>query len=260
MQIYLMIDTLMLGIMSDYTELGLYSSAVKSVRMIMPMTIALGVVLLPRLSYLRGLKAKDEICILLNNAFDVITFFSIPLAVFFFCISETFVPLFFGIEYMDAILPMKICSFLIFVSNISYFFAIQILTTHSYEKEFLMCTVLGMLFNIVGNFALIPLFGAVGASISSLVGESVVAICSVLYVAKYHLFKVKWKSVFITFVYTMPFFVLLIFLDFRKFSLYPIEKLIIYSLLSWGAYFLIRFYLSKRNYCILFIRTKLNKK
>ena len=31
MQIYLMIDTLMLGFMSTYTEVGLYSSAIKSI-------------------------------------------------------------------------------------------------------------------------------------------------------------------------------------------------------------------------------------
>lgn len=51
MQIYLMIDTVMLGFMSSFYELGIYSSAIKSVRILMPIMTSLGMVMLPRLSY-----------------------------------------------------------------------------------------------------------------------------------------------------------------------------------------------------------------
>lgn len=253
MQIYLMIDTLMLGFMSTYTEVGLYSSAIKSIRIVMPVTIALSVVLLPRLSYLAENGSKEDATTLLNKAFDVIMLFAIPLAFFFFFISDKFVPFFFGVGYDGAIIPMKICSFLILVSNMSYFASVQILAIYSFEKEFLLSTIAGMLFNIVGNFCLISTYGAIGASIASLIGELAVTFVSFYFVYRNGLYKLRWSYLFKCVFSGISFFMIYRFMI--PAGLTPLCWLIVFSLLSWCCYFLIQLLVFKNTYCLMIIKT-----
>lgn len=256
MQIYLMIDTIMLGFMSSYTELGLYSSAIKSIRVIMPLTIALSVVLLPRLSYLKENGSKGEALELLNKAFKVITLFSVPLVFFFFAISDKFVPFFFGNEYVGAIIPMKICSLLIWISNMSYFSSVQILAMYSYEDKFLLSTIVGMLVNILGNLLLIPFYGAIGASSASLLGELSVTLVAFFYVYRYNLFKIQWKYLFKCIISAIPFIGFAIFMYSVKLEV--ISWLFVYSILSWCAYLLIQVLIFKNTICISFFRFKFN--
>lgn len=254
MQIYLMIDTIMLGFMSNYTELGLYSSAVKSIRIIMPLTIALSVVLLPRLSYLKENGSKEETLDLLNKAFEIITLFSVPLVFFFFAVSDKFVPFFFGREYVGAIIPMKICSLLIWVGNMSYFSSVQILAMFSYENKFLLSTVVGMFINILGNLFLIPAYGAVGASVASVIGEISVASVAFFYVYRYGLFRIRWRYLLKCVVSSSPFVIFAVFMYSVELSL--VGWLIVYSALSWGIYLLIQSLIFKNTFCINFLRFK----
>ena len=252
MQIYLMIDTVMLGFMSNYEEVGLYSSAIKSVRIVMPVTIALSVVLLPRLSFLKEHGSTEEASTLLNKAFDVIMLFSIPLAFFFFSISDKFVPFFFGMGYDGVIIPMKICSLLIWVSNMSYFASVQILAMYSFEREFLLSTIAGMSFNIVGNFCLISTYGAIGASFASLVGELSVTLVAFYFVYRNNLFSLRWGYLFKCVLSAVSFLVIYKFMI--SINLTPLCWLIIFSLLSWCCYFLIQLIIFKNIYCLKLVR------
>ncbi len=254
MQIYLMIDTVMLGFMSDYTELGLYSSAIKSIRIIMPLTIALSVVLLPRLSYLKENGSKEEASGLLNKAFEIITLFSVPLVFFFFAVSDKFVPFFFGTEYVGAIVPMKICSLLIWIGNMSYFSSVQILAMFSYENKFLLSTVAGMFVNILGNLFLIPAWGAVGASVASVMGEISVTFVAFFYIYRYHLFEIRWGYLFKCVISSFSFAIFAVFM--YSVELGVVGWLIVYSVLSWGAYLLIQSLIFKNTFCIRFLRFK----
>ena len=75
MQIYLMIDTVMLGFMSSFYELGIYSSAIKYVRILMPIMTSLGMVMLPRLSYCNNI---GNVCLLYTSPFDREIFWGEP--------------------------------------------------------------------------------------------------------------------------------------------------------------------------------------
>ena len=196
MQIYLMIDTLMLGFMSTYTEVGLYSSAIKSIRIVMPVTIALSVVLLPRLSYLAENGSKEDATTLLNKAFDVIMLFAIPLAFFFFFISDKFVPFFFGV---------------------------------------------------------ISTYGAIGASIASLIGELAVTFVSFYFVYRNGLYKLRWSYLFKCVFSGISFFMIYRFMI--PAGLTPLCWLIVFSLLSWCWYFLIQLLVFKNTYCLMIIKT-----
>ena len=179
--------------------------------------------------------------------------FAIPLAFFFFFISDKFVPFFFGVGYDGAIIPMKICSFLILVSNMSYFASVQILAMYSFEKEFLLSTIAGMLFNIVGNFCLISTYGAIGASIASLIGELAVTFVSFYFVYRNGLYKLRWSYLFKCVFSGISFFMIYRFMI--PAGLTPLCWLIVFSLLSWCCYFLIQLLVFKNTYCLMIIKT-----
>lgn len=234
--LYIMLDTLMLGLMRDYEEVGIYSSAVKSVRLIMPLVTALGVVLLPRLSYYKE-KSREEMLILLNKSFQYINIVSIPLSIYFICIASRFVPFFFGANFYDTIVPMRVVSLLIFLGNLSYFFSVQILAVLSHENKFLTATVAGMLINFLFNCFLIPAYGAIGAGIASIIGELSVTLCAGWFVYRLYPLKLNWKQLlqytaasvlFPVFYYLMRYwtvsdFVWLCFYSFITWMLYGIS-------------------------------------
>lgn len=245
MQVYLMIDTLMLGFISTYHEVGLYTSAVKSIRIVMPVITALGIVLIPKLSYYNTNEGQGNIQLILDKAFDVVNTLSVPLSVYFYCIADRFVPLFFGNEFIGAITPMKICASLIFISNLSYFFSVQVLTSQQKEMGLLISTIGGMVVNVVGNCLLIPKFGASGASIASVAGEICVALIGVFFVYKYKIFKANWKSILITAFCCIPFILAywVIDLEINNFN-----WILIFSLISWPLFVAMKLALHKNSY------------
>lgn len=193
MQIYLMIDTVMLGFMSSFYELGIYSSAIKSVRILMPIMTSLGMVMLPRLSYCNNIGNVVEYRKMLDCAFDVINFCSWPLMAYFLCIADLFILFFFGQSFGEATLPLRICSVLFVVSNFSYFLGIQVMTTASFESRYLIATVCGVIFNLLFNVILIPSMGARGAAWASVIGEIMVSATCVYYVYKLKLYSISWR-------------------------------------------------------------------
>ena len=142
--------------MSSFYELGIYSSAIKSVRILMPIMTSLGMVMLPRLSYCNNIGNVVEYRKMLDCAFDVINFCSWPLMAYFLCIADLFILFFFGQSFGEATLPLRICSVLFVVSNFSYFLGIQVMTTASFESRYLIATVCGVIFNLLFNVILIP--------------------------------------------------------------------------------------------------------
>jgi len=254
-QIYLMIDTVMLGFLSTYIEVGLYNTAIKSIRIIMPLTMSLCVVLLPRISQLTTEKKKDEIYTLLNKTFQTLLFFSIPLVLYFITVSSYFIRLFFGEEYINASTTMKICSLLFLIGNLSYFFGVQILVMSSKEKDFLKCTIIGTIGNILGNAILIPLIGANGAAIASIIGESLVTSSTIYFTYKHKLFKPNWIEIKKYLLASISFIICA--------ALIPSEcnyifKLSLITILGWLGYFIISIYTNKESYpiqeCLKLIR------
>lgn len=243
-QIYLLIDTMMLGFMKDYYAVGIYSSAVKASRIVLPIVTSLGVVLLPRLAYYSvgsGVEFKN----LLTRSLNLVFFFSIPLVVYFYLISDSFVPLFFGNEYSDAISPMKIVSLNIILSNLSYFFAVQILAVLSKEKYFLMATFSGLVINVLLNLYLIPNYSYLGSAFASVIAELTVTIVAFFFSTKVVNLQIDFKSICKYLIASIVFVISYGIL--RKIVKADFEFLLIYTFVSWSAYLFISIFIIKEQ-------------
>ena len=169
--IYTVLDTLMLGFITDYTEVGYYNNALHISRMLLIVVTSLSVVSVPRFSsYINNglIKEANELA---NKSFSFVGLLAFPIFIGLICIAPVFVPWFFGKEFYGAIVPLEILSVLNVAIGFSNILGVQILVGLNREKSYLNCILVGTISNFVLNCILIPLEGAIGASIASITAE-----------------------------------------------------------------------------------------
>lgn len=172
--VYTILDTLMLGFMSDYSEVGFYNSATHISKGFLPVVTSLATVAMPRLSNYLANNSWDEIQTLSNRSLSVISFICFPMAFGLLCISPTFIPLFLGTDFYGAIIPLQILSILLISIGLNNFTGVQILVGLGYDKLFLYSVLSGMIINFILNLLLIPHFGSCGAAIASVIAETII--------------------------------------------------------------------------------------
>jgi O-antigen/teichoic acid export membrane protein len=183
--IYTILDTIMLGFMSNYTQVGYYTSATKVSKLLLFLVTGLGPVILPRMAYYKETDQKDYIKGVLAKSYAFVLFLSLPITTALILIAPDFVPFFFGKDFHGAILPLQILSFLLISIGLNNLSGVQILVGMGFDKPFMKSVLIGTLINIILNIILIPKFGAVGSSIASVFAETLIAFVSAYYVSKH---------------------------------------------------------------------------
>lgn len=182
--IYTVLDTLMLGFIKEYTEVGYYSNAMNLSKMLLIVVTSLSVVSVPRFSSYISKNMYSEANQLANRSFSFVGLLAFPLSFGLICIAPVFVPWFFGSQFMGAIVPLEILSVLNIAIGFSNILGVQILVGMGKDKQFLRCILFGTISNFLLNCVLIPLFGAIGASVASVVAEFLVTITMFYYIYK----------------------------------------------------------------------------
>ena len=169
--IYVMLDTLMLGFLADYSEVGYYNSAIHLVKAVLPLATALSAVALPRVASFMQSNDMESVNALMQKSLNIVSFLVFPMTMGIILVAPTFVPLFFGSQFEGAILPMQVGAVLLIAIGLNNLNGIQILTGMGKDKQFLMSVTSGAVSNFILNLILIPRYGAVGAAISSVYAE-----------------------------------------------------------------------------------------
>ena len=182
--IYTVLDTLMIGFLTDYNEVGYYSNAMHMSKMILMVVTSLSIVVVPRVSLYMKENNIPKINELTNKSFSVVSFLAFPLAVGLACASPVFVPLFFGARFTEAVVPLMILSMLIIVIGFNNLTGTQILLGMGLDKLFLYSVLTGTVSNFLMNCFFIPSWGAVGASYASLIAEILVLLVSAYFAYK----------------------------------------------------------------------------
>jgi len=147
------IDTIMLGaLVNSASQVGIYRSAFTLAASISGL-FALGQVLLPIFVQINKIRLEDAF----NKVFKYSMIFAIPAAFGLAILSNYFIVLIYGYEYIDASLPLIILSFLIIPGiQVSLFSSLFLTKEKLKEYTYLLATVIIM--NIILNFILIKLF------------------------------------------------------------------------------------------------------
>ena len=170
---YSIIDRFMLNSLGAF-YLGLYSLSIKIPGLIINLISSLFVVLMPILSKLLFTNQKGLLKSIAINSFYLLSFISIPFAIFIFFFSSEIVYYLFSSNYNEAVISLSILSPTIFFVSSTYLFGMQLLISHKKEVLLLLSTLIGLVLNLFLNLVLTNRYFHIGSSLSLLFTEIVV--------------------------------------------------------------------------------------
>ena len=195
--VYTMLDTLMLGFIKDYGEVGFYNNANHIAKALLPVTTSLAAVVMPRLSYYTKTGEWDMINRLMEKSLSVVSFLSFPIAMALILVAPVFIPMFYGELFYGAILPLQILSGVVIAIGLNNLLGIQILVGLGKDKQFLWAVLVGTFSNFFLNLTMIPALGANGAALSSVIAESLILFVEIWLVRKYTKVKLSINKEFV---------------------------------------------------------------
>lgn len=182
--VYKIMDKVMLGMMSGVTEVGYYENAEKVVHIPVVVIAALGTAMLPRMSNVLAKGRRDVGLVYIKKSMRFLLFLSFPMMFGLMAISHSFVPLYFGDEFLktsDLIILLSITlPFLSFANVIRT----QFLIPTERDTVYIKSVLLGAIINFIVNMNLIPDYSAVGACIGTIVAEFAVMLYQTIAVNK----------------------------------------------------------------------------
>lgn len=185
MSIYQQMDKTMLGLLSTYEQVGYYSSADKIVNIPLGVITGLGTVSLPRIVSLISENKIMEYKKVVQKSISLVMFMCSAIAFGILAVSQEFVPLFFGKEFLPCVSLVSFLAFVIFFKAISTVLVNQILIPNDNEKYYIISVFIGAFINLILNYSLIRKFDAVGAVYATLVSELIVCFVQIFVCFKY---------------------------------------------------------------------------
>lgn len=176
--VYALLDRSMLGWMTHTDNVGIYDQAQRLIRMITAILQSLGYVMMARVANLTMAKDDEGIRHYIQKSINFTMFLAWPAMLGVIGVADDFIPLFLGEEYLEVAPILKILSVLILTMSLNSILGVQMLIPMGKEKVYAAATTTGALVNVIVNIVTIPLFGTIGACISSLAAESVVFLIS----------------------------------------------------------------------------------
>ena len=182
--IYTTLDITILGFLSTEKEIGYYSAATKLSHMILSLLTAATGVLLPRLTLYYQQQKYEIFQELVSKTISILLLIAIPIFLGFFLLVNPIISLFSGNQFLPAIPAMKVISPIIIIIPLASITGVQILPSLGKEKISMFSYSLGAITNLGFNLLFIPKFGALGATIGTVIAESVVLIFQILFFPK----------------------------------------------------------------------------
>lgn len=182
--LYTNVDSAMLGFMTSDTEVGYYGAAIK-IKTILASTIsALGTVLLPRLSNYYLNNKTDEFYALLRKDGQFISVAAFGIVFFFIYNAEPIILFLSGEEYRPAIPVMQTIMLAVIFIGYSTMLGNNVLVPQKRETITIAATLVGFVFLVAFNALLIPVCGAFGSAVATVIGEAVIVCFELIYLRR----------------------------------------------------------------------------
>ncbi|MHC1510806.1 oligosaccharide flippase family protein [Pediococcus pentosaceus] len=191
-QIYLVVNKTMLGSMTSVQAAGYFDQSDKMIKMILAIVTATGTVMLPHVAnaFMKGEVEKTKQ--FLYNSFSFVTALSVPMMFGIAAVARKFVPLFFTDKFLAVTPLMMIESVVILLIAWSNALGTQYLLPTNQNGAFTRSVVLGAVVNIIVNIPFIMFWGALGATMSTVLSELAVTGYQ-LYVLRH---QISYRSLF----------------------------------------------------------------
>lgn len=195
-QIYLVLNKTMLGVMDSVTAAGFFDSSDKIVKMVLAVVTATGTVMLPHVAnaFAKGEKQKTKTY--LYNSFSFVSCVAVPMMFGLMAICRKFVPLFFSNRFSPVIPVMEIESIVVLLIAWGSALGEQFLLPTNQIRPYTLSVIFGAVINLIANIPLILLWGAIGTSIATVLSEATVTFYQMYSIRN----QVKYKLLFVDFL------------------------------------------------------------
>ena len=172
--LYVVLDRTLLGLLGSYSDVGIYEQGQKLTSILLTVVSSLGAVMLPRIANLLSERKEKEAQNMVRFSFILYNLIIFPMIFGLIAINEIFVKLFLGQNFQDVKYVLYIIVFNIMFIGWTNILGYQVLVVRNKNKEFMLSTTIPAIVSVAVNITVIPFFGYIGASITSVVVEFLV--------------------------------------------------------------------------------------
>lgn len=202
-QIYTSLDRTIIGNLSDVVQVGFYDQSQKLARISLAIVTSLSVVLMPKIANMYANKNIKKIEVYLKKSIHFTIVSACLIVTGIVSISNEFVPLFFGENFIQITPYVKITSLIVIFIPLGGVFANQFALPTNKNKEYTIPLVFAAIMNVILNIILVPEMGALGGVLSIVITEFLTMILRILLVKKYLNLKNMIKGIYIYFIATI---------------------------------------------------------
>lgn len=192
-ELYARMDITMLDVMEEHSTVAFYSYAQKIVNLIVIALIAITAVFLPRLSYYYQ-NDRDKFNKLTKFGTDTMIFISIPMCLGLVSVASPLVSVWLGSGYEKAVPCLIVLAFMIPLKCIGDIVCYQVMMCAGQEFYLMKAYFITLVINFINNLLLIPRYGALGASVASLISEIVVFVLVLFAARKYQDYRLNVRN------------------------------------------------------------------
>ncbi len=191
--IYTYIDSVMLSLIQGNEVVGWYNAAYRIVLFLLFIPSTINVTIFPSMSQ-SHISSPDLLKLINEKYFKFMIIIGIPLGVGTTLLADKIILLIFGQGYLNSIIALQILIWTIVFTFAGAGFARVLEATN---KQLILTKISGicMIINIFINLILIPRYGLIGASISTVLTE-IVLVVGIFKVSYNYGFRIKTKKIF----------------------------------------------------------------
>ena len=175
-QIYLLLDRTLLGLITDNVQVGYYENSQKIIKIVLTIATAVGTVMMPKIANTVALGDMKKVKYYIENSFFFISSISIPMTFGLMGIANELSPWFFTEKFIGIEKLIIVSSIIIIAISWSNVLGTQLLVPLNKTKEYTISVTSGAIINFILNLVMLRYLGALGACISTIVAESTVTI------------------------------------------------------------------------------------
>lgn len=184
-KVYNIVDKIMIKLLiNDISEISFYEYSLKIIAIPLALIATISSVVMPRIANEFAKNNHKELTDVLNLSAQFSLFFSIPLSFGLILIASKFVPWFLGKQFVSVISGLMVMAPITVANILRGLAGGQYLTAVKKTGVIFFAELFSIPVNIVINLLLIPRFGYIGASISTVFTSFMVAIIEMYYLFK----------------------------------------------------------------------------
>lgn len=182
--LYKYMDKIMIGLLSNKTQLGYYENAESIVRVLVSIIGSLGTVMLPQMANLVANKNMEQFYKYITVSMRYVMLLAFAMSCGLAGIAKVFAPFFWGDAFETSGKLIQILAITVPFISFANVIRTQFLLPQEKDLAYMVSVIAGALVNLIVNAVLIPEYGAIGAAIATVLAEGTVCIIQAIAVRK----------------------------------------------------------------------------